>query len=118
MEKLGVIKKINEPTSWVLVLVAVEKPNGKLRTCLDPRDLNKAVKREHFKLPTRDEIMAQFGGAKWFSKLDASSGFWQMKLDEEGSMLCTFNTPEGSTGFYVYHTGSYQRQKSTTRKYA
>ena len=47
MEKLGVIKKIG---SWVSSLVAVEKPNGKLRTCLDPRDLNKAIKREHFKL--------------------------------------------------------------------
>ena len=32
MEKLGVIKKIDEPTSWVSSLVAVEKPNGKLRT--------------------------------------------------------------------------------------
>jgi hypothetical protein len=96
MEKLGVIKKIG---SWVSSLVAVEKPNGKLRTCLDPRDLNKAIKREHFKLPTREEIMAQFTGAKWFSQLDASSGFWQMKLDEESSKLCTFNTPEGRYRF-------------------
>lgn len=99
MEKLGVIKKIDEPTAWVSSLVAVEKPNGKLRTCLDPRDLNKAVKREHFKLSTREEIMAQFAGAKWFSKLDASSGFWQMKLEEESSKLCTFNTPEGRYRF-------------------
>ena len=43
--------------------------------------------------------MAQFSGAKWFSKLDASSGFWQMKLDEESSKLCTFNTPEGRYRF-------------------
>ncbi len=43
--------------------------------------------------------MSQFAGAKWFSKLDASSGFWQLKLDEASSKLCTFNTPEGRYRF-------------------
>ncbi|XP_061887621.1 uncharacterized protein K02A2.6-like isoform X2 [Entelurus aequoreus] len=99
MEKLGVIKRIDEPTEWVSSLVVVQKKTGALRICLDPRDLNKAIRREHFKLPTREEIMAQFAGAKWFSKLDASSGFWQMKLGEESSRLCTFNTPEGRYRF-------------------
>ena len=60
---------------------------------MDPRNLNRAIKREHFKLPTREEIMSQFANAKYFSKLDASSGFWQMKLDNESSKLCTFNSP-------------------------
>lgn len=99
MERMEVIKKIDEPTEWVSSLVIVQKKTGALRICLDPRDLNKAVKREHFKLPTREEIMAQFAGAKWFSKLDASSGFWQLKLDEESSRLCTFNSPEGRYRF-------------------
>lgn len=94
MEKLGIIKKIDEPTEWVSSLVGVLKKTGALRTCLDPRDLNKAIRRSHFKLPTREEIMAQFAGATWFCKLDALSGFWQMRLDEESSRLCTFNTPE------------------------
>ena len=76
-------------------MVVTVKKNGKLRICLDPRDLNKAVKRQHYKLPTREEIMAQFSGAKIFSKLDASQGFWQMKLSEESSKLCTFITPFG-----------------------
>ena len=96
MEKKEVIKKIDEPTEWVSSLVIVQK---KKRICLDPRDLNKAIKREHFKLPTREEIMAQFASAKWFSKLDASSGFWQLKLEEESSKLCTFNSPEGRYRF-------------------
>ena len=33
--------------------------------------------------------------AKYFSVLDASSGFWQIKLDRESAKLCTFNTPFG-----------------------
>ena len=62
----------------------------------------KAIKREHLKMPTREEIMAQFAGAKWFSKLDA---FWQMKQDEESSKLCTFNTPEGRYRFLLLPYG-------------
>jgi hypothetical protein len=99
MEKMDVITKMDEPTEWVSSLVIVVKRNGDLRICLDPRDLNKAIKREHFKLPTREERMSQFAGVKWFSKLDASSGFWQMKLDDASSRLCTFNTPEGRYRF-------------------
>ncbi len=99
MEKLDVIKRIDEPTDCVSSLVIVLKKNGSLRICLDPRDLNRAIKREHFKLPTREEIISQFAGAKWFSKLDASSGFWQLKLDEVSSKLCTFNMPEGRYRF-------------------
>ena len=39
--------------------------------------------------------MAQFSNAKYFSKLDTLSGYWQMKLDEDSSKLCVFNTPFG-----------------------
>ena len=46
MEELGVIRKTDEPNEWVSSLVVVHKPNGKVRVCLDPRDLNKAVQRE------------------------------------------------------------------------
>lgn len=79
--------------------MVVQKKNESLRTCLDPKDLNKLIKREHFKLATRAKIMSPFAGAKWFSKLDASSGFWQMKLDESSSKLCAFYTPEGCYRF-------------------
>ena len=89
------IEKIEEPTEWVNSFVPVTKQNGQLRVCLDPRNLNKSIKREHYKLPTRDEVIAQFTNAKIFTKLDASNGFWQMKLEDESAHLCTFNTSFG-----------------------
>ena len=95
MQKMDVIVKVEEPTDWVSSIVVAQKPNGKLRVCLDPRHLNDAIKRQHFKLPTREEVMAKFGNAKIFSKLDASQGFWQMKLTESSSKLTTFITPFG-----------------------
>lgn len=80
-------------------LVVVMKKNNQLRVCLDPRDLNRSIEREDYQLPSREEITAQFAGAKYFSKLDASSGFWQIELDEESSRLCTFITPFGRYRF-------------------
>ena len=40
-------------------------------------------------------MAAQLNGATVFSTLDASSGFWQVKLDEQSSQLTTFSTPFG-----------------------
>ena len=95
MENLGIIAPVTEPTDWVSSLVVADKPNGSLRVCLDPRNLNKAIKRHHHKLPTTEEIIAQMSGAKYFTKLDPSNAFWQIPLDEESPYLLTLNTPFG-----------------------
>ena len=101
MESKEIIKPLNEPTAWVNSIVVNEKQNGKLRICVDPRDLNKALLREHYQLPTQQEITSRLAGAKYFSKLDATFGFWQMPLDEDSSYLTTFNTPFGRYRFTV-----------------
>jgi hypothetical protein len=97
--KLGVIEKTKEPTEWVQSLVVVEKPNGDLRLCIDPKDLNKVILREHRHLPHKSEIQAEMAGAKYFTKLDAAQGFYNIKLDAESSKLCTVNTPFGRYSF-------------------
>jgi hypothetical protein len=99
MEKLGVISKVTEPTDWVSSLVVVEKPDGSIRICLDPKDLNQAIKRSHLQLPTAEDIISKMTGARYFSKLDASSGYWQTKLDEESSKLLCFNSLFGCYKF-------------------
>lgn len=99
MESEGIISKVEGPTEWVNSMTVVKKPNGDLRVCLDPRDLNKAIRREHFKLPTFEEITANLLGAKYFSTLDAKQGFWQVKLHPSSTDLCTFNTVYGRYKF-------------------
>lgn len=99
MEKKGIITEITQPTDWVNSIVVKEKPNGKLRICLDPRDLNNALKRDHYPTPTLEEITPALAGSKVFSKLDASNGYWNIKIDQESSMLTTFNTPFGRFRF-------------------
>ncbi|CAC5423835.1 unnamed protein product [Mytilus coruscus] len=96
MEDKEVIRKVDEPTDWVNSLVVVEKPKtGKLRICLDSRNLNKAIKREHFALPTIEDITTRLTGAKYLSKLDCNNGYWQLRMDKESQLLTTFNSPFG-----------------------
>ena len=95
MVEEGVIEQVNEPTDWVSSLTYVVKRNGKLRICIDPRPLNKALKREHFQLPTLDDILPDLSKAKIFSSVDLRNGFWHLKLDAKSSRLTTFSTPYG-----------------------
>ena len=90
-----VIRKIEEPTDWVSSLTYVTKRDNTLRVCLDPRALNKALIRPYHQIPTVEELNHRFAGAKYFSKLDAKSGYWSIKLDEESQALTTFQTPFG-----------------------
>ncbi|GFV75164.1 uncharacterized protein K02A2.6 [Trichonephila clavipes] len=93
LEKEEIVSKVNKPTDWVQSLVIVEKPNGNLRLCLDPRDLNKVIKREHYQIPCTDDIISKLEGKKIFSVVDLKDGFWHVPLDEVSSEICTFNTP-------------------------
>ena len=77
----NIIEKVDYRTEWVNSLVIVDKPNGKLRLCLDPKELNAAIKREYHHILTLEEITAELSDAKYLSILDADSGFRQMPLD-------------------------------------
>ena len=66
MEKLEVIDRVVELRELVNSMLVATKKNGALRVCLDPQDLNRAVKCQHYKLPTREEIMAEFCWSKEF----------------------------------------------------
>jgi len=75
MIKMGVITKVTEPTEWCAGMVVVPKPSGKVRICVDLTKLNANLCREQHVLPSVETILAQLGDAKYFSKLDANSGF-------------------------------------------
>ena len=44
------------PTPWISLMVVVPKKNGKLRICLDPMDLNRALQQENYPMPKIEEI--------------------------------------------------------------
>ncbi|KAE8277347.1 hypothetical protein D5F01_LYC24743 [Larimichthys crocea] len=95
MEQQGVISKVDEPTAWCAPMVAVLKSSGRVRICSDLTELNKSVMREKHPLPSVEHTLGQLAGAKVFSKLDAKSGFWQIPLSKDSSLLTTFISPFG-----------------------
>ncbi|UYV82781.1 K02A2.6-like, partial [Cordylochernes scorpioides] len=106
MVEKGIIEKVEQPTDWCAPMVIVPKPSSNdLRTCVDLKALNKFVKREHYPIPSVEYTLAQMGGAKLFSILDANSGFWQIPPSEESSSLTTFLTPFGRYRFKRLHFG-------------
>ena len=90
---------VTEPTEWVnsIVCQVTEKVDGtkKVRLCLDPKDLNKNIYREHYYSKTIDEILPLLHGAKKVSASDTNKGYFHVEMDYESSLLCTFNTPFG-----------------------
>lgn len=94
-----IISPVDYPTDWVNNLQLVEKPNGRLRICLDPKPLNACIKREHFLIPTIEDLTSRLANKNIFSVFDLSSGFWHMELDESSSDLTTFMTPFGRFKF-------------------
>lgn len=95
MVRKQIITQVTEPTPWVSSMVVTQKKDGRVRICLDPQQLNKAIMRSHYPLPTIEEVTTRLTNAKVFSVLDAKTGFWQVKLTEASSHLTTFNTPFG-----------------------
>ena len=72
-----------QPSSseWCSRIVPITKKDGKLRMCIDFRELNKVTVRDSYPMPRIDEILDKLAGATIFSTLDATSGFHQIALD-------------------------------------
>jgi len=91
----NIIRPVTEPVDWCAPISTPVKKNGQVRVCVDLRQLNKYLKRPRYQLPTFDTITAQLSRSTYFTKLDASRGYWQLPLDESSQLLTTFMTPQG-----------------------
>ena len=94
LKEEGIIEEAVEPSEWISNMVIVAKPQ-EIRICLDPKDLNSAIKRPKFHMPTLEELLPEPNKARIFSSFDAKDGFYQVGLDQESSKLTTFWTPLG-----------------------
>lgn len=57
------------------------------------------MKPEVIPLPHADDVLSSLGRAKYFSKLDANNGFWQIKLSPKSRELIVFIAPFGKYCF-------------------
>ena len=92
--KRKILIPVDEPTDWVSQM-AVVKQNEDLHICIDPRHLNVALKGEHKKLPTLEDVMPKFLNTKLLPKLNVKEAKWHTRLDKRSSLLTTMITPFG-----------------------
>lgn len=83
------------PAEWVSSLVTVQKPNGRIRLCIDLQPLNKALKRNNYPMHTIEELLPELSNGKCFSVMDVKNGYWHLELDSQSSQATAFNTPLG-----------------------
>lgn len=69
-------------TRWASPIVSVQKKNVSLRFRVDYQKLNAITARDSYPLPRIDECIDILGSTKLFSPLDASSGYYKIRLDE------------------------------------
>lgn len=62
LEKCEIITRVTTPTPWITSMVVIPKKNGKLRICLGPMDLNCALQRENYPMPTIEEVASRLHG--------------------------------------------------------
>ena len=117
MKAQGIISKYDGcdiSPEWLNGFVIVKKPNGSLRICLDPINLNKDIIRPVCNLQTMDDVVHRLKGAKFFAVFNTSKGFLHIPLDQESKLLAAMLTP---FGIYVYSAMQQTSLKLAYMKY-
>jgi len=86
MADLGVIRESHSP--FASNIVPVRKKNGKLRFCIDYRQLNKRTVKDAYAIPRIEDTLDLLHGKRWFSAIDLKAGYWQVDM-EESDKPCT-----------------------------
>ena len=98
-----IIRKSNSPYRSPVNLVL--KPDGSLRVTINYKWLNQISVKNSYPLPNIEEILGHFSKAKYFTKIDCFSGFYQIKLDEQSAKYTAFACDFGLFEYNVMPMG-------------
>ena len=73
----------------------MKKPNGNIRVCLDPTDLNKHIIHPICNMKTLEEIINMLKGSMYFAVFYSTKSFFHVPLDHESKQLMAMLTPIG-----------------------
>lgn len=85
----GFIKEIQYPR-WLANIIPVIKKNGQVRVYVDFRDLNRACPKDDFPIPITEMVVDATTGYGALSFMDGSSGYNQIKMDEQDATDTAF----------------------------
>ncbi|RVW88856.1 Transposon Ty3-G Gag-Pol polyprotein [Vitis vinifera] len=94
-----------EYLEWLANVVPVPKKDGKVRVCVDFRDLNKASPKDDFPLPHIDLLVDGTAGHSMLSFMDGFSGYNQILMALEDMEKTTFITEWGTYCYRVMPFG-------------
>src|SRR5438045_9655796 len=98
--------KISPSTSpYGAPVLFVKKKDGSLRMCIDFRALNSQTIKNRYALPRIDELFDRLYGAKVFSKIDLTSGYWQIAIAAADRPKTALRTRYGNYEFNVMQFG-------------
>ena len=83
-QELGIIERSTSP--YCSPLLAVRKKDGTHRFCLDCRQLNACTVFDGEPIADPAHIFAKLSSAKYLTKMDLATGFWQVPLSEWQSL--------------------------------
>jgi hypothetical protein len=103
LEKQGFIQRSKSP--YGAPVMFVKKKDGTLRLVVDYRMLNNVTIKNRYPLPLTDELFDLVHGARYFSKIDLRTGFYQIKIADNDREKTAFLTRYGSYEFNVLPMG-------------
>nr|AAQ56321.1 putative polyprotein [Oryza sativa Japonica Group]AAQ56330.1 hypothetical protein OSJNBa0095C12.21 [Oryza sativa Japonica Group] len=86
---------------WVSSIVPVIKRNGKVRVCIDFRNLNKATPKVEYPMPVADQLVDAASGHKILSFMDGNAGYIQIFMAEKDIHKTAFRSP-GAIGLFEW----------------
>ncbi|XP_055865631.1 uncharacterized protein LOC129928743 [Biomphalaria glabrata] len=90
----GIIEHSNSPYAAPIVLVKRSQSSSP-RMCVDFRQLNKITCLDSYPIPNPEDLMSQFSGAKYFTKLDLTRGYYQIPMTQDSKQYTAFTTAFG-----------------------
>jgi hypothetical protein len=103
LELKGYVRPSSSP--WGAPVLFVKKKDGSMRLCVDYRALNEVTIKNKYPLPRIDDLFDQLKGAKYFSKIDLRSGYYQLKIRSEDVLKMALVTCYGQYEFTVMPFG-------------